>query len=104
MTAPINNPSKRTKSTAHGFFFKYIENGNSLLLDVSSVENFPVLILDVSAPLIPAVVDSPQMVTSRDTLGLLQRGLPKQSHVEQEVLVPAWEEAHSGSLGWVGLQ
>lgn len=104
MTAPINNPSKRTKSTAHGFFFKYIENGHSLLLDVSSVENFPVLMLYVSAPLIPAVVDSPQMVTSRDTLGLLQRGLPKQSHVEQEVLVPAWAEAHSGSLGWVGLQ
>lgn len=58
MTAPINNPSKRTKSTAHGFFFKYIENGHSLLLDASSVENFPVLILDVSAPLIPAGVET----------------------------------------------
>lgn len=64
-TAPINNPSKRTKSTVHGSFFKYIENRHSLLLDVSSVENFPVLILGVSAPLIPAVVDSPQMGSSQ---------------------------------------
>lgn len=47
------------------FFFKYIENRHSLLLDVSSVENFPVLILGVSAALIPAVVDSPQMGSSQ---------------------------------------
>lgn len=65
MTALINKPSKRAKSTAHGSFFKYIENRHSLLLVVSSVENFPVLILDVSAPLIPAVMDSPQMGSSQ---------------------------------------